>query len=112
MTVPFTIPISLIGRAATAEDTYGDDVLSDAPPVVVAGVFYPGTSGENTEGQDQVITQPTVYLPDVDLTAVDAVIVNGVTYEVDGDPLNWPANPFTAWRSPLPLQVPLRKVSG
>lgn len=131
-----TVPIGLVRRTVTGQDAHGNDIVTAAITVVVGGLWQPGPSGEvTTGGQDQVIVQPTVNLPDgVDVTALDAVIPNipvvsvtasplepaldadgkpqGVVYEVDGDPLVWPSSPFSAWRPPFPIQVSLRRVKG
>lgn len=110
--VKFTVPVTFIGRTVTGRDSYGNDVYGDAP-VATEGVFAPGGSSENTQqGGDTVVTQPTVFLPDLDVTPVDRIVIDGVTWQVDGTPRNWPANAFTGWRPDYPLEVPLRRVTG
>jgi hypothetical protein len=81
--------------------------------VSLAGVFAPGVSLEQVQGQDVVTTQPTVYyLPGTDVDAVDAVTVNGLLYEVDGEPNVWPPSPFTGWQPEYSVEVRLKKVTG
>ena len=112
MTVPFTSPVVIVTRTVTGEDSDGNDVYGTSD-VTVQGVIAPGQSLERTNGQDLVVTQPTAYLPaGVEVTAIDALELAGVRYEVDGDPQVWPAHPFTGWRPPLPVVVPLRRVTG
>lgn len=112
MQVRFTVPVSWVARTLTGiKDSYGNDVYTDTP-VSTQGVFAPGGSTETTQGGDTVVTQPTVYLPDMAVTPVDRIVVNGETFEVDGQPRNWPANAFTGWRPDYPLEVPLRRVTG
>lgn len=118
MPVTFTTPITLIRRSVVGTDELGVNIYSETP-TVVHGIFAPssGSSGtsstsESTDARDQITSQPTVFLPDVDLTAIDRVEVLGLSYEVDGEPLNWPANPVSGWRPELPLEVSLRRVTG
>lgn len=112
MTVPFTTSVTLIARAKTGVDSDGNDVYGETE-TVVQGVVGPGPSSEITSAQDLVTTQPTAYLPaGVAVAAIDALEAGGLRYEVDGDPQNWPQHPFTGWRPPLPIVVPLRRVTG
>lgn len=112
MTVPFTQTLTLRTRTVTGTDSDGNDVYGSSD-TSVKGVIGPGPSSELTSGQDMVTTQPTAYLPaTVDPTAVDAILDGTVVYEVDGEPQIWPANPFGGWRPPLPVVVPLRRVTG
>lgn len=113
MTVPYTVPVNLISRTSSTTDGHGNSVQVDSAPVTVQGVFSPGGTSEVNLGRDVVTTKPTVYLPDTaDVTALSAVQVNGVTYEVDGTPAVWGQNPFTGWRPPLPIVVQLKDVEG
>ena len=114
MPVMFTQPVTLLTRSAGDVDSYGNDVLT-ATQSVVNGVVAPGGSTETLTGGDQVVTQPTAYLPaGVDVTAIDALTANGVTYEVDGDVQDWTSspNPFTGWLPELPVVVRLKRVTG
>jgi hypothetical protein len=112
VTVPFTVPITLAKRVVTSTDAYGNDVYTETTSTV-QGVFAPGVSMENTQGEDQVVSQPTAYLPaSVDPSAVDVLEVGGLRYQIDGEPQVWGAHPFTGWRPPLPMIVPLRRVTG
>lgn len=130
-----TTPIGLVRVAPSGSvDDYGNE--TDTTTVtVVRGLWTPGSSSETaTSTQDQVVTSPTVYLPAVDLSAVDHVIpdivvedVNadplvavlddaglpqGTRYEVNGDPKLAGVSPWSTWRPPFPLEVPLRRVTG
>jgi hypothetical protein len=57
-----------------------------------------------------VVLQPAVYLPAdvVDLTRLDAVRVDGVTYEVDGRPITW-QNPLTGARPGVEVRLTTRE---
>lgn len=109
MTFPFGEPIALHTRAVTGRDSFGNDIYTDTV-TTVQGAFDPGGSTEAVQGQDLVITQPTVYLPaGTQVAAVDAVQVAGLMFEVDGSP-NAPQNPFTGWQPGV--VVKLRGVTG
>jgi hypothetical protein len=106
---PFGRDITLQVRTKTGTDAYGNDVFSTAP-TVVKGAFAPGGSTEQVQGQNVLITQPTIYLqPGTDVSAVDAVDIDGDRFEVDGTPNDW-INPFTGWSAGV--EVRLRRVTG
>lgn len=109
MTFPFGQPITLVKRVKGAPDSFGNDTWTTTTTAVV-GAFAPVASVELVQGQDVITTQPTVYLPaGTDVSALDAVQIDGKQYEVDGDPHNW-VNPYTGWHAGL--EVRLRRVTG
>lgn len=114
MGFPYGQTATLITRTVTGKDGDGNDVYGETTSTV-QGAFAPGGSAEypqgaGSSGGDQVVTQPTLYLPGgTVLGAVDAVEINGTRYEVDGDPLVW-TSPFTGRQAGV--QVPLKKVTG
>lgn len=110
MTQPGPTPVTLVSRTVTGRDADGNDIYSETQTPSTA-VFAPGGSVETVDGRDTVVTQPALYSVPVgtDLTAVDAVIVNGDRYEIAGDPEDF-ASPYTTWRPGL--VVKLRKVTG
>jgi len=113
----FLVPITILTRVVSEQqDDYGNDVDESVstPTDHVEGVFAPGGSVEDTTSREQVITNPTVFLPaSVDVTAVDAVQVHGRVYEVEGEPAAWTdKHPFTGWIPDLPVVVTLRRVEG
>lgn len=108
MTFPFGATVTLVRRVKSGEDAFGNDTFSTTSQTVV-GAYSPGGSSEQVQGQDVVVTQPTVYLPTgTDLRAVDAIDIGGERFEVDGTPGEW-QNPFTGWRPGL--EVRLRRVA-
>ena len=109
MTFPFGQSVSLVKRTKSGVDAFGNDVFTTTS-TVVSGVFAPGGSSEQIQGQDVIVSQPTVYLPaGTDVAAVDAIDINGDRFEVDGSPNDW-RNPFTGWRPAV--EVRLRRVTG
>jgi hypothetical protein len=111
VTYEFAVPVTLVRRTVTGRDISGNDVYTETS-VSTTGVFAPGRSVEQTDGGETVIYQPTIFgIPeDVDVTAIDAVIVNGDEYEIDGAPQEGLLSPFTGWE---PGQIlTLKKVTG
>lgn len=109
MTFPFGVTVTLITRAVTGQDNYGNDIYGETTSTVV-GAFAPAGSSELVQGQDTVIDRPTVYLPSgTDVSAVDAVQINGDRYQVVGTPNDW-SSPFTGWAAGV--EVRLEKVTG
>lgn len=109
MTFPFGQYVELVVRTKGPPDVLGNDTWTTITKTV-RGAFAPRGSVEQVQGQDTITTQPTVYLPaDTVLTALDAVTVGDVTYEVDGAPNLW-VNPFTGHR--FGIEVRLKDVTG
>lgn len=109
MDFPFGDLITLVTRTPTGRDGDGNTTYSTVT-TTLRGAFAPVGSVETVQGQDVVVTQPTVYLPaGTDVTAVDRVIVNAVTYDVDGTPAAY-TNPFTGWQPGV--VVKLKAVTG
>lgn len=86
---------TFITRTKTGTDPDGNDVYTESGVPIEGCLFAPGASAETLGSQDTVVDQPTVYAPTGSPVpaVVDAVSVLGVTYEVDGNPNQWPANP-------------------
>lgn len=107
---PHGEPVTVINRVAAGEDSEGNETWSETTTTYPRCAFDPAIGFESTSNQDQVSTQPQVYLP---YTAVvdsySVLLVRGDRYEVDGVPAKW-ANPFTG--TAFGIQVPLKRVSG
>jgi hypothetical protein len=110
--ITFTVPVTLTGRTVSGRDAFGNDVYTTIQ-TTLDGVFAPGPSVEQVQGRDVVTTQPTVYLPTgTDASAVDSLTIDGLAYEIDGEPNVWPPNPFTGWQPAYSVEVKLRRVTG
>jgi hypothetical protein len=73
--------------AVTGYDAYGNPVTGPPSREPSPAWWEPRTSGEQTAAQEQVTSGYWLYLPpDKDLTAYDAVELDGVDYEVVGEP--------------------------
>jgi len=90
------------------DDAHGNPTESFAEPVPVdIWRFDPGgTSEPRLPGQARVITEPTIFLPVVEIGPQDQIDVRGKRYEVVGDPAEWRNGDFTG------LVVELRRVEG
>lgn len=105
---PFGREIVLLRRSPSTTDDYGDQT-GVATEETVIGAFAPGGSAE-ANGTGVVISHPTVYLPPgiAHLSAIDAVKVDGVLYEVDGLPIVW-QNPMSGWTPGVEVRLVARE---
>lgn len=109
MTFPFGKVITLVKRTKGVPDAYGNDTWTTSASTV-HGAYNPGSSSELVQGQDVLTIQPSVYLPaGTSVAALDAVQVDGLTFEVDGQPNAW-VNPFTGHA--FGIEVRLKRVTG
>jgi hypothetical protein len=109
MTFPYGEPVTVVTRAVTGVDSYGNDEVSESS-VTVWGAFAPAIGYESTGSRDTVITQPHVYLPaGTAVTSASVLVIRGSRFEVDGTPADW-RSPFSGWQPGI--DVPLRKVTG
>ena len=109
MNFPHGETVTLVARAVTGQDGDGNDVYGETLTDVIGG-FDPAIGFERVGGMDQVSTQPQVYLPPGTVVdSVDAVVVRGLRYEVDGTTNDW-RSPFTGWAPGV--VIPLKRVTG
>lgn len=123
-------------RAALGTVTRGEKDGHGNPVMTVSwsfydGIWWPGSSTEAIEGQDQVTWNNTVCLPTgTTVQAVDVLIpvvtvdedgqpvyaMDGITplgdqFVVDGQPAVWPSN-AAGWRHPYSVVVTLTRKTG
>lgn len=90
-------------RATAVLDRYSkreDDLSWDDP----SEVDYPGcavwqedSSEPDEEGRTRTITRTKVAVDvDADVHAGDRFVIDGLTYDVEGDPAEW-RSPYTGW---------------
>jgi hypothetical protein len=80
-------------------DAYGDQVAGHEALLELEGAFVaPRESSDLTDrGRVGVVVGLTLFAPRcTDLRASDQVDVDGVTYDIDGDPGRW-RHPMTGW---------------
>lgn len=77
--------------AGVGDDGHGNTTEVWADPVsALIWQFDPGSSTETVEGGDRTVTEPTIYAPgSLDVGRKDRVTVDGLTYDVLGDPHVW-----------------------
>lgn len=105
---PATQDITFVSRTVSGRDDYGNNTYTETSRTV-PGLYAPGGSSESTAGQDQVVSQEQVIVPDppADLVVrstdrVRVASLPSVTFEVDGRAESWAPG----------LVVPLRRVTG
>lgn len=111
----YTITVTfLIKGTPTGVDADGNDEYTPTPLVVPGCVYAPGGSTETLGNQDTVVTQPTLYVPaGTVLGVIDQAVIPGVgTFDVDGDPQDWPAHPVTGWQPSNSVVVRLKGTTG
>lgn len=82
----FTEQVTIRTREVTGTDEYGSDVYGWSETTSPAW-WEPRTSGEQTDAREQVTSGYWLYLPPgTPLTAASQVVLDGVAYEVDGEP--------------------------
>jgi hypothetical protein len=108
---PFSVTMTLVKRVLTGtQDAYGNDVYTEKNIQVSNCVFQPGGSSENTSFADQSNTSDTIYVPyGTDVTYLDAIIYNGIKFEITGVPNQW-VSPFSGRVSPIRVEV--SKIEG
>lgn len=110
MTFPYGRTVTLLKRVLAGHDSYGNDVYTNFSSDIAGCAVQPATSTENVQFTDQVNTGITVFLPyGTDVSYLDALIIDGVKYEVQGTPESW-VSPFSGRTAPV--QVSAVKVSG
>jgi hypothetical protein len=85
----------------TGEDEYGNPTYDELDPVVLDGAFVAPRKSEglDRDGRTGVIVGLTLYAPyGTDLVYTDRVEVDGVVYEIDGEPGRW-LHPHTGWQA-------------
>lgn len=97
-------------RFTTTKDDYNEDVRDTDNPddVIYLGRLIWRETIERTETGQASAVLPSVLLPhDADVETTDQIIVDGLTFEVAGPPMQNPSPGESTH-----LRVPLRRVSG
>jgi hypothetical protein len=93
-------------------DEYGDPVSGTEDRVTLIDAFTaPRESGDlSARGRQGVIVGQMLFAPyDTDIRYTDQIEVDGVLYDIDGEPGRW-RNPFSGWEAGI--QVALVRASG
>jgi Phage head-tail joining protein len=104
---PFGQTVTVLRRVLAEPDEFGNDTYTDVAASVSGVVVQPAGSTETTQFTDQVSTEITVFLPyGTDVGPMDALIINGQRYEIQGIPQQW-RSPFSGHTSPLQVRASL-----
>jgi hypothetical protein len=108
---PLGRTVTFLRPGPPTRDAHGNNVPGPDVPTPVAGcAVYPRTSSENTDRRDQVVIGLTAVMPyGTDVRATDRVKVDGVIYEIDGEP-GVHESPLTG--AQMGVEVALTRVTG
>jgi len=99
--LPYGRMITVIHRKVSGRDEFGNDTYTETTMQVGPCAIQPGSSRETIDFNDQVNSAVIVYMPyGTDVKYIDAMIVDGVTYEVSGKTESW-QSPFSGHTSPV-----------
>lgn len=101
-----------VRSAPGGTDEYGDPVASTTSRTTLAEAFVAPreTSEIVNRGRAGVIVGLTLFAPyDTDLVYTDQIEVDGVLYDIEGEPGRW-RNPHTDWEAGI--QAALVRASG
>jgi hypothetical protein len=104
---PFTYgqTVTLIHRVPAGVDEYGNDAFTDQTEDVKLVVVAPANTSEAVQFTEYTSDTYMIYLPiGTDVSHLDAVLINGNKYEVQGNPQNF-ISPFSGHNSPVVIRV-------
>jgi hypothetical protein len=91
----------------TGTDVYGDREAGDPDRLTIDSAFVaPRHSNEvHDPGREAVVTGLTLFAPvGSDIVHTDQVEVDGVLYDIDGDPGTW-EHPWTSWAAGMTAEL-------
>lgn len=107
---PYGVTVTIRRRSVSGKDEYGNDTFSSTTEDVPLCVVQPAGTSENIQFTDQLSSDIVVYFPyGTDVEYIDAVILNGIQYEVQGKPNTW-RSPFSG--NTAPVEVRASKITG
>lgn len=94
-----------------ALDEYGDPSGSPEEETLDGCIVAPRTSSDvDDRGRQGVVVGLSLFAPfGTDITHTDQLRVDGVLYEIDGEPGRW-KSPFSGWEAGV--EVALRRAAG
>jgi hypothetical protein len=109
MSAGFTKTVTLVRRTKGPVDKFGNDTFVDSasPVVAVVGII---NGGEQVQGRDTATMRVPLYLPPgTVVTHLDAVIMDGERWEIDGVPTRY-QHALTGWTPGV--EINCRRVTG
>lgn len=109
---PFTYgqTVTIVQRIPAGQDEYGNDAFTDQTVDIPLCVVAPANTSETFSFTEQVSDTVMVYFPaGTEVGYLDAVLINGDKYEVQGNPQSF-ISPFSGHDSPV--QVRVSRVTG
>lgn len=109
---PFTYgqTVTIVRRIPAGRDEYGNDKFTDQTEDIPLVVVAPANSSEIISFTEQTDDTVMLYFPTgTDISYLDAVLIDGDKYEVQGNPQGF-LSPFSGHSSPV--QVRVHRVSG
>lgn len=108
---PYGSPATVVNRVRNGQDADGNDAFTTISTVVSGVVAWPTGSTELLGAQDFADTTMTALLPSgTNVTMIDKITLNGLDYEVDGDPNDFTASPLTG--NGAGIEVRLKRWTG
>lgn len=102
---PYSQTITVLRRVLAEPNEYGNDTYTDVPVQVQGCVVQPSGTNEVVQFTDQVSSDLTVFMPyGTDIGPLDGLVINGVTYEIQGIPQRW-RSPFSGHTSPIQIRA-------
>lgn len=111
MTFPTPFTVQRIRRTRNGEDALGQPTYAESTESVRVHGWQPTSQEERyvAEFTGRTVSDLKLLSPTDDFKSSDAVIIDGIKYEVDGEPLNH----NTGWHGFKPgFTVQLRRVDG
>lgn len=101
--------ITWVQRSVGSTDAYGQEIYTETQTVIPQCSLQPASTTEKLGEQDIVVGLMKLYCPTgYAFQSVDRIICNGITYEIDGDPMPW--NDF--FGNPDHVELMLRRSEG
>jgi hypothetical protein len=95
------LTVTIVQRVLNGIDEFDNDVYTTVNKDVSGCSIQPASSRESLSFADQLTSNVVIFVPfGTDVTYIDAVICNGVQYEVTGVPDTW-TSPFSGNTAPI-----------
>jgi SPP1 family predicted phage head-tail adaptor len=98
------VTVTIVRRTVSGTDSFGNDTYTSVNEDVQYCSIQPAASRENLDFSDQLTSDVVVFVPyGTDVEYIDAIIVDGVQYEVRAQPDVW-RSPFSGSTAPVRIE--------